>query len=117
MAQISAFLVLDGAALDHITTQALGSRRFEVTYNGPGGHSWSDFGMGNPVHALSRALADFVDRQAVDPRATPRVSVNTGLIEGGSGINAIPAFARARSISGRKTMQRSTSLRMRFRKR
>jgi tripeptide aminopeptidase len=96
MAQINAFLILDGAALDHITTQALGSRRFEVTFNGPGGHSWSDFGIGNPVHALTRAVADFVDRNPVDPRATPRVSVNAGLIEGGSGINAIPSQARVK---------------------
>ena len=35
--RISAFLVLDGAATDHITTQALGSRRFELTVTGPGG--------------------------------------------------------------------------------
>jgi acetylornithine deacetylase/succinyl-diaminopimelate desuccinylase-like protein len=96
LAQISAFLILDGAALDHITTQALGSRRFEVTFTGPGGHSWSDFGIGNPVHALARTVADFVDRHPVDPRATPRVSVNAGLIEGGSGINAIPALARVK---------------------
>jgi acetylornithine deacetylase/succinyl-diaminopimelate desuccinylase-like protein len=96
VAQISAFLILDGAALDHITTQALGSRRFEVTFTGPGGHSWSDFGIGNPVHALTRAVADFVDRNPVDPRAMPRVSVNAGLIEGGSGINAIPALGRVK---------------------
>ena len=95
-AQIQAFLVLDGAALDHITTTALGSRRFEVVFTGPGGHSWSDFGTGNPVHALSRAVADFIDRNPVDPKATPRVAVNAGVIEGGSGINAIPAFARVK---------------------
>lgn len=96
VAQIAAFIILDGAALDHITTQALGSRRFEVTFTGPGGHSWSDFGIGNPVHAISRAIADFVDGNPVDSRATPRVSVNAGLIEGGSGINAIPALARVK---------------------
>lgn len=96
ISRISAFLILDGAALDHITTQALASRRFEVTFIGPGGHSWSDFGIGNPVHALARAVAEFVDLHPVDPRATPRVSVNAGLIEGGSGINAIPAFARVK---------------------
>ncbi len=46
---------------DHITCQALASRRFEITFSGPGGHSWSDFGIGNPVHALSRAIAFFTD--------------------------------------------------------
>ncbi len=94
--RIRAFLVLDGAAIDHITTQALGSRRFEVTFNGPGGHSWSDFGVGNPVHALSRAITLFVDQRLVDPRSTPKVSVNVGIVEGGVSINSIPAGARAK---------------------
>jgi acetylornithine deacetylase/succinyl-diaminopimelate desuccinylase-like protein len=94
--RIRAFLVLDGAATDHITTQALGSRRFEITFSGAGGHSWSDFGMGNPVHALSRAITLFVDQRPIDPRSTPKVSVNVGIIEGGASINAIPAGARAK---------------------
>jgi acetylornithine deacetylase/succinyl-diaminopimelate desuccinylase-like protein len=95
-ARIQAFLVLDGAIIDHITTQGIGSRRFEITFTGPGGHSWSDFGIGNPVHALTRALAAFVDDNPVDPRATPRTAINCGIIEGGSGINAIPSSARAK---------------------
>jgi acetylornithine deacetylase/succinyl-diaminopimelate desuccinylase-like protein len=94
--RIRAFLVLDGAAIDHVTVHALGSRRFEVSFAGPGGHSWSDFGVGNPVHALSRAIAHFVDENPVDPRSTPRVSVNIGVIEGGASVNAIPSSARAK---------------------
>ncbi len=94
--RIGAFLVLDGAAVDHITNQALGSRRFEVSFAGPGGHSWSDFGIGNPVHALTRAMAGFVDRNPLDPRATPKVSVNVGLIEGGASVNSIATTARAK---------------------
>ncbi|MGD1074130.1 MAG: M20/M25/M40 family metallo-hydrolase [Bryobacteraceae bacterium] len=94
--QIRAFLVLDGAATDHITCQALGSRRFEVTFAGSGGHSWSDFGIGNPVHALTRAMASFVDHRPLDPRSTPKVAVNVGIIEGGSSVNSIPASARAK---------------------
>ena len=94
--RIRAFLVLDGAATDHITCQALGSRRFEVTFTGSGGHSWSDFGIGNPVHALSRAMASFVDNRPLDPRSSPKVAVNVGIIEGGSSVNSIPASARAK---------------------
>jgi acetylornithine deacetylase/succinyl-diaminopimelate desuccinylase-like protein len=94
--RIHAFLVLDGAATDHVTVQALGSRRFEVTYSGAGGHSWSDFGTANAVHALNRAMAFFVDENPIDPRSSPRVSVNVGLIEGGTGINAISSSARAK---------------------
>jgi tripeptide aminopeptidase len=112
--KISAFLVLDGAATDHITTQALGSRRFELVFAGTGGHSWSDFGMGNPVHALSRAIAWFVDHRPIDPRSTPKVSVNVGIIEGGASVNAIPSSARAkvdiRSESNEKIEQLVTAL-------
>ncbi len=94
--RICAFLVLDGAATDHITTQALASRRYEIVFSGSGGHSWSDFGIGNPVHALSRAITFFIDQHPVDPRSTPKTSVNVGIVEGGASVNAIPASARAR---------------------
>jgi di/tripeptidase len=73
----------------------LASRRFEVAFLGSGGHSWSDFGIGNPVHALSRGITLFVD----DPSArtvAPRTSFNFGTIEGGSSINSIPTEARTK---------------------
>ena len=89
-----AFLVLDGPNTDHITCRALASRRFEVTVTGPGGHSWSDYGAGNPVHALSRAISEFTAAVPNDP--TPRSSFNFGLIQGGTSINCIPTEARAK---------------------
>jgi tripeptide aminopeptidase len=91
----AAFVVLDGPSTDHITCRALASRRFEVAVTGPGGHSWSDFGAGNPVHALSRAIVNFCDAAAGLP-AEPRSSFNFGLIEGGTSINSIPVEARAK---------------------
>ena len=91
--KIGAFVVVDGANIDHITTKALGSRRFEVTFSGPGGHSWSDYGVGNPVHALARAVAMFSETRL---NGTPKSSINVGVIEGGSSINAIPQTARAK---------------------
>ena len=93
--RIRAFLVLDGANTDHITTRALGSRRFEVTFTGPGGHSWSDYGVGNPVHALSRAVSWFADTR-LNVNGAPKSSLNVGVIEGGASINAIPPLARAK---------------------
>jgi tripeptide aminopeptidase len=93
--KIRAFIVLDGPTTDHITYQALASRRFEISFSGPGGHSWSDFGIGNPVHALSRVISLFAD----DPTsryAVPRASFNFGTIEGGSSINSIPTDARSK---------------------
>jgi len=91
--KIRSFVIVDGANIDHITTRALGSRRFEVTFSGPGGHSWSDFGVGNPVHALCRAMALFSETR-LDNGA--KSSINVGLIEGGSGVNAIAQTARAK---------------------
>jgi acetylornithine deacetylase/succinyl-diaminopimelate desuccinylase-like protein len=91
--KIGAFLVLDGASTDHITSRAIGSRRFEVMFTGPGGHSWSDYGVGNPVHALSRAISQFSDARLNGP---PKSSFNVGFIEGGASVNAIPPLARAK---------------------
>ncbi len=93
--RIGAFIVLDGPNLDHITSQALASRRFDITITGPGGHSWSDYGIANPVHALSRAISLFTDARSalIGP---PRSSFNFGILEGGSSINSIPSHARAK---------------------
>ena len=92
-----AFLVLDGPNTDHITCKALASRRFDVTFTGPGGHSWSDHGVGNPVHALSRTITRFLDEASVsEGGGEPRCSYNFGVIEGGTSINAIPSDARAK---------------------
>ena len=65
--RIRAFVVLDGPSTEHITCKALASRRFEVALPAPGGHSWSDFGAGNPVHALSRAITLFTDSRETAP--------------------------------------------------
>jgi acetylornithine deacetylase/succinyl-diaminopimelate desuccinylase-like protein len=91
--KIETFVVVDGANIDHVTSRGLGSRRFELTFSGSGGHSWSDYGVGNPLHALCRAVAWFTE-----PRldGAPKSAVNVGLIEGGSGVNAIPQTARAK---------------------
>ncbi len=91
--KIEAFIVVDGANTDHITTRALGSRRFEVTFNGPGGHSWSDYGVANPLHALCRAVALFSETRL---DSGPKSAINVGLIDGGSSINAIAQSARAK---------------------
>lgn len=95
--KIRTYLVLDGPGTDHITCRALASRRFEVTVSGPGGHSWSDHGTANPVHALSRAIHFFTEGQFEDGfPISPRVSFNFGIVEGGISVNSIPSSARAK---------------------
>lgn len=88
------FLILDGPGTDFITSRALASRRFEVVVTGPGGHSWTDHGAGNPVHTIARAIANFT--QKVPRDETPRSSFNFGLVQGGTSINSIPVEARAK---------------------
>jgi len=86
--RLSAVIAVDGASTDHITTQGIASRRFEVTVTGPGGHSWSDFGAPNPITALARGIVKF---SSVRVPEEPRSSYNFGLIEGGTSVNSIPA--------------------------
>src|ERR1051325_8616992 len=90
-ASADAFISIDGPGLERITHAALASRRYRVTCRGAGGHSWGDFGVPNPVHALRRAVA----RLAAYPvPRRPRTTFNVGRIEGGSGVNVIPREAR-----------------------
>lgn len=92
--EVKAFLVLDGPSTDHITAQALSSRRFEVLFTGPGGHSWNDSGTPNPIHALSDAVAGFTQSAEVGRNERKaRYSYNFGIIEGGNSINSIPSSA------------------------
>lgn len=84
------FISLDGAGLDRIVNEGLGSRRYRVTISGPGGHSWVDWGASNPVHALTRLGASLTKVPlSVEPKATLTIA----RIGGGKSINAIPQSA------------------------
>jgi di/tripeptidase len=89
--RLKAALVLDGSGTDHVTTKALASRRLEVLIIGPGGHSWSDFGMPNPINALVRGSIRFINTKVP---ANPRTTFNLGQIEGGTSVNSIPYDAK-----------------------
>jgi len=83
-------IALDGSATEYVTTAALASRRVEIALSGPGGHSWSDFGVPNPIHAMGRGIARFVAARVPE---SPRTSFNIGEIEGGTSVNSIPSRA------------------------
>jgi len=89
--RLKAAVVLDGSGTDHVTTKALASRRLEVLIAGPGGHSWSDFGMPNPINALVRGSIRFINTKVP---ANPRTTFNLGQIEGGTSVNSIPYDAK-----------------------
>ena len=83
--KIDYFISIDGTGLG-VTSRAVGSNRYRVTYQGPGGHSYGAFGMPNPIHALGRAIAAIADIQVP---ATPKTTFNVGVIEGGTSVNTI----------------------------
>jgi len=90
--RVAAHIVLDGAGADSAVTQALGSRRYQVTINGPGGHSFTDAGTANPIAALATALATLSE---VSLPEEPRTTLNVGTIRGGTSVNSIPESAQA----------------------
>jgi di/tripeptidase len=86
-------LILDGAGSDTIVAEALGSRRFEIIVRGPGGHSWSDFGMPNPILVLARTIESF---SKTSLPSSPKTTFNVGVIRGGTSVNSIPESASMR---------------------
>jgi tripeptide aminopeptidase len=88
--RIDAFIAVDGGGHSNITAQALGSRRYRVTFQGPGGHSWGAFGTANPAHALGRAIRIFDEAADAFTRSGARTSYNIGRIGGGTSVNSVP---------------------------
>lgn len=103
-----AVLALEGHGLDRVFTEAVGSLRVRLTMTGPGGHSWWDRGRPSAVHALVGLLDELI------ASATDRCPVNVGLIDGGTGVNAIAATASAavewRSAEQAELDQRAAAL-------
>lgn len=88
--RIDAMIAVDGTGDNRVVAQALGSRRYRVTFKGPGGHSWGAFGGGNPAHALGRAVRIFDEAAAKFTASGARTSYNVGRIGGGTSVNSIP---------------------------
>lgn len=81
------FLSLDGVGLDRIISVGVGSTRLRVRVAGPGGHSWTDWGIQNPIHTLGRIISA-VD--ALSLPSDPRTTLTVARVGGGKSINAIP---------------------------
>ena len=88
---ISSFISIDGTGDTRVTHQGLGSHRYLVTFEGPGGHSWGAFGLVNPAHVLGRAMHYFELAADAYTRSGPKTSYNVGSVQGGTSINSIPA--------------------------
>jgi acetylornithine deacetylase/succinyl-diaminopimelate desuccinylase-like protein len=81
---VDRFVAVDGDGFG-ITHEGIGSRRYRVTFRGPGGHSYDDFGRPSPVHAVGSAIAELADLAVPFERTT----FNVGRVGGGTSINSI----------------------------
>ena len=86
--RIKRFLAIDGGEQRAITRGGVGSKRYRVTFKGPGGHSYGAFGLVNPAYAMATAMARFSDLQVP---SSPKTTFNVGVVSGGTSVNSIPS--------------------------
>ncbi len=86
--RIRLFISVDGAGGGaNITHGGVGSRRYRVTFKGPGGHSYGAFGLVSPAFAQAGAMQRF-GRLTVPQK--PKTTYSVGVVGGGTSVNSIP---------------------------
>ncbi|MBB5687318.1 M20/M25/M40 family metallo-hydrolase [Sphingobium boeckii] len=88
--RVAAFFSLDGIDPSRVTNGAVGSKRYRVTFKGPGGHSFGAFGIVNPMVAMSKAVTDLYE---VVPPTNPKTTFAAAVTGGGTSVNSIPDSA------------------------
>jgi acetylornithine deacetylase/succinyl-diaminopimelate desuccinylase-like protein len=88
--KIDSHIALDGGDIGSLVTNGLGSIRYKITFNGPGGHSWGAFGLANPHHAMGKAIDYFNTAAASFVADGPKTTYNIGRVGGGTSVNSIP---------------------------
>jgi acetylornithine deacetylase/succinyl-diaminopimelate desuccinylase-like protein len=89
--KLDGWISIDVSGVGQIANLGTGSIRYKVTVSGPGGHSWGDFGLGNPHHALGTMIHYFSDAASQFTSTTkPKTTFNVGKIGGGTSVNSIP---------------------------
>jgi len=69
-----------------------GSHRYEVTFKGPGGHSYAAFGqVPSAIHGMGRAIAKIAD---IRTPAVPKTTFTVGTVGGGTSVNTIAPDAK-----------------------
>jgi acetylornithine deacetylase/succinyl-diaminopimelate desuccinylase-like protein len=81
---IDAVIAVEGNYFGRVSATGVGSLRWRVTVDGPGGHAWEAADIPSAVHAVAAMV---VDLAALRVHAA-RTAVNVGRIGGGEAINA-----------------------------
>ncbi len=82
-----AFLSMDGTDPERVVNGGVGSRRYRISYKGPGGHSYSAFGLVNPMVAMGRTVTELY--KTTVPTA-PKTTYAASVTGGGTSVNSIP---------------------------
>lgn len=85
--KIKSFFSVESGDVNRVTNGGVGSKRYRITFNGPGGHSYGAFGSVNPMFAQAHAAAEF---SRIQVPAKPKTTYSIGLIGGGTSVNSIP---------------------------
>ena len=85
---IDAVVILEGALPPEVIgIMNTGSNRFQVDFQGPGGHSYGAFGLvPSAIHAQGRFIAKVADLQVP---AQPKTTFTVGIVRGGRSVNTI----------------------------
>lgn len=84
---VDAYVGMEAIPFGSVVIQNAGSKRFEVTYKGPGGHSYGAFGtVPSAIHAMGRAIDKISDLKVP---SQPKTTYNVGIIKGGRSVNTI----------------------------
>lgn len=84
------FISIDDKRTAGIIYHAVGSERYQVNFHGAGGHSFTGFGIPNPIHAMGRAITKISDFQVP---SNPKTTFSVGVVNGGTSVNVISAEA------------------------
>ena len=85
--RVKAFFSLDGTGMERLVTAGTGSKRYRVTYKGPGGHSYGAFGIVNPMGALGQTVLELYK---VEVPEEPKTTYSASVVGGGTSVNSIP---------------------------
>jgi acetylornithine deacetylase/succinyl-diaminopimelate desuccinylase-like protein len=87
---VAGTIVLEGMALGRVYHAGIGVRRYRLSAEAEGGHSWLNFGRPSAIHRLVRLAAALTD---LDVSRKPRTTFNIGVIRGGTSVNTIARTA------------------------
>ena len=86
--RITQFISIEQGSDGAITVGGTGSKRYELTFSGPGGHSYEDFGMVSPAVTMASTIMKMLAANTPD---SPKTTWNFGVFSGGTSVNTIPS--------------------------